>query len=435
MKVKILTLLCISVLAGCITSGKSTTDVVEQKSGGEYEGVFIAVNDTVIPADLDANVEIKRRMLSNINLTERDDFWGPNSNFYLHGMGSIKVQDSGFYHMKLTSAGGILFKFDNVEHIDHKVVHDRTEDVAKVFLDEGYTIIEYEYFSGDKDPYLVLEWSRDGKTYEVLPDSIFDNLDYFTVPDWTDADSEINQELVPDNILTEQEKDNGWMLLFDGKTTKGWHTYNKPGTLGRKWKAKEGALMFEGRDRFSFDVSGRRIEVGDTDKRSDGGEDIVSDDYFENFELSLEWKISEAGNSGIFYTVQDGEQYDEIWKTSPEMQVMDNQGHKDGLINKHRAGDLYDLIASEMVRVKPQGQWNKVRIIKDQGKIEHWINGNMVLNFDLNSEAWKDMISKSKFADLTEFANPGPGRIGIQDHDNRVYYKNIKIREIGNEGE
>ncbi|MBT8271925.1 MAG: DUF1080 domain-containing protein, partial [Bacteroidia bacterium] len=197
-----------------------------------------------------------------------------------------------------------------------------------------------------------------------------------------------------------------------------------------KWKAKDGTLMFEGRERFTFDVSGRRIEVGNTNKRADGGEDIVTDEYFENFELVLEWKISEAGNSGIFYTVQDGMQYDEVWKTSPEMQVMDNQLHKDGLIRKHRAGDLYDLIPSDTVRVKPQGQWNKVRIVKDRGRIEHWLNGKIVLNYNLNSEAWKDMISKSKFAALPEFASPGPGRIGIQDHDNRVYFKNIKIREI-----
>ena len=146
-------------------------------------------------------------------------------------------------------------------------------------------------------------------------------------------------------------------------------------------------------------------------------------------------KISEAGNNGIFYTVQEGviqesiENY-EIWNTSPEMQVMDNLKHKDGLINKHRAGDLYDLIACNPIRVKPQGDWNKVLIIKNDGKVEHWLNGTKILNFDLNSDAWKDMISKSKFSDLTEFANPGPGKIGFQDHDNVVYYKNIKIKVL-----
>ena len=397
---------------------------------GVYEGVFIAVNDTMIPSDLDPDVEIERRKLANVNLTDRDDFWGDKNNFYLHGMGSIKVQDSGYYYVKVTSAGGILFKFDNVEHIDHKVIHDKTEDIAKVFFDRDYVIMEFEYFSGDKEPYLVLEWSKDGQAYEVLSDSLFDNLDYFTVSDWKDEEENKKELDLADNVLTEQEIADGWKLLFDGKTTNGWHTYNNPGKIGKKWKAKDGHLMFEGRKRFFFDVSGRRVEVGATNKQADGGQDIVTDDYFENFELVLDWKISEAGNCGIFYTVQDGVEYDEIWKTSPEMQVMDNQKHKDGLIHKHRAGDLYDLIASDPIRVKPQGQWNSVRIIKDQGKIEHWLNGEMILHYDVNSEAWKDMIFKSKFSDLPEFALPGPGRIGIQDHDNMVYFKNIKIREI-----
>lgn len=189
-------------------------------------------------------------------------------------------------------------------------------------------------------------------------------------------------------------------------------------------------FVFEGRKRFDFYLAGRKIELGPTDKVADGGEDIVSDKAFENFELKLEWKLSEAGNNGIFYTVQEDTIYDEVWKTSPEMQVLDNQKHKDGLIYKHRAGDLYDLIAADPVRVKDQGEWNQVRIVKNDGKIEHWMNGTMVVSYDVNSPDWKEMISKSKFKDLTEFATPGPGHIAFQDHDNLVYYKNIKIREI-----
>ena len=112
------------------------------------------------------------------------------------------------------------------------------------------------------------------------------------------------------------------------------------------------------------------------------------------------------------------------------MQVMDNVGHKDGLIYKHRAGDLYDLIPADPIRVKPYGNWNKVRIIKNNGKIEQWLNGTKVVSYDTNSEEWKDLVSKSKFAEYEKFASPGPGRIGFQDHDNRVQYKNIKIKEL-----
>jgi len=230
--------------------------------------------------------------------------------------------------------------------------------------------------------------------------------------------------------LSEEEKKEGWKLLFDGSTTKGWHTYSKPGTIGRKWVAKDGALVFEGRDRFDFYVADRRIEIGKTDSAADGGKDIVSDEEFENFELSLEWKISKGGNNGLFYMVKEREDYDEVWKTSPEMQVMDNVGHKDGLIYKHRAGDLYDLIPADPIRVKPYGNWNKVRIVKNDGKVEHWLNGTMVVSYDINSEDWTEMVAKSKFAEYKEFGTPGPGRIGFQDHDNLVYYKNIKIKEL-----
>ena len=169
MKVKILTLLCLSLVLACNTSDKSAKKISAGEAEGVYEGVFIDVNDTIIPPDIDPNVEISRRLLKNVNLSGRNDFWEPKSNFYLHGMGSIKVRDSGFYHMKLTSAGGVLFKFDNVEHIKHKEIHDRSEYMAKVFFEEGFTIIEYEYFSGDKEPYLVLEWSRDGETGDRIP--------------------------------------------------------------------------------------------------------------------------------------------------------------------------------------------------------------------------------------------------------------------------
>ena len=116
---------------------------------------------------------------------------------------------------------------------------------------------------------------------------------------------------------------------------------------------------------------------------------IVTNDSFENFELNLEWKISKNGNSGIFYTVQEIDAYDEGWKSSPEMQIMDEEGQKDGLITSHRAGDLYDLIASNERRAWPQGEWNKVRIIKKNGAVEHWLNGAKILSYDTKSPNWK----------------------------------------------
>ena len=128
--------------------------------------------------------------------------------------------------------------------------------------------------------------------------------------------------------------------------------------------------------------------------------------------------------------IMENPKYDEAWKTSPEMQVLDNESNKDGIIYKHAAGDLYDLIACNQITVKPAGGWNRVRIVKNKGKVEHWLNGVKVVEYDLTVPQWKDMISKSKFSTLADFAKTDKNRIGLQDHDCDVWFKNIKIREI-----
>lgn len=411
----------------CKTDKKAETVAVEEKAG-VYEAIFIDVNNTEIPDDVDPDVLMEKKLLVNLNLVQADQFWGSKSNYYVHGMGSISIETAGKYFFRLTSNGKLLFRLNNKELVKIEEINTKEVSTENMYLDAGPTVFEFEYFPGTMDPYLLLEWSKDGENYEVVPDDIFNNLDALTAMPWEGEASTSDSQA--DNTLSDAEKKEGWKLLFDGKTTKGWHTYLKPGTIGKKWVAKDGALVFEGRDRFQFFVADRKIEIGPTDKIKDGGEDIVSDEAFENFELKLEWKISKGGNNGIFYTIKEVEEYDEVWKSSPEMQVMDNVGHKDGLIYKHRAGDLYDLIASEPIRVKPYGNWNQVRIVKNNGKIEQWLNGTKVVSYDTNSDEWKDLVSKSKFAEFKEFASPGPGRIGFQDHDNLVYYKNIKIKEL-----
>jgi hypothetical protein len=427
-KLIIIFIIALTVIS-CKNEKKENSVPIDEKAG-VYEVVFIDVNNTEIADDADPNVLMERKLLPNLNLVEADQFWNSKSNYYMHGMGSINIQEAGKYYFRLTNNGKLLFKLNNKELFKIEEINKKEVNSGSMYLDAGPTVFEFEYFPGTMNPYLLLEWSKDGENYEVVPDNVFNNLDALTAMPW-EGDDEISvADSVPDNTLSEAEKKEGWKLLFDGKTTNGWHTYRKPGTIGKKWVAKDGALVFEGRDRFQFFVAGRKIEIGPTDKVKDGGEDIVSDESFENFELNLEWKISKGGNNGIFYTVKEIEEYDEVYKSSPEMQVMDNVGHKDGLIYKHRAGDLYDLIASDPIRVKPYGNWNKVRIIKNNGKIEHWLNGTKVVSFDTGSEEWKDLISKSKFAEYEHFASPGPGKIGFQDHDNLVYYKNIKIKEL-----
>ena len=210
--------------------------------------------------------------------------------------------------------------------------------------------------------------------------------------------------------------ENGWVSLFDGKTLKGWHTYGKT-TIGDAWKAQDGVLFL------------------DTEKQegwqTKSGGDIVTDDEFENFHLQLDWKISINGNSGvIFYVHEDTAKYEYCWNTGPEMQVLDNDGHPDGKIIKHRAGDLYDIISSSKETVKSVGEWNHVEIISKDGKLDLFLNGTNVVSTTLWNDGWNKLVAGSKFKNYPDFGTYKKGRIALQDHGNNVWFRNIKIKRL-----
>ena len=204
--------------------------------------------------------------------------------------------------------------------------------------------------------------------------------------------------------------DDGWKLLFDGKTTSGWHSYGKSGA-DAQWEVKDGALHL--------------------DKSKGGGGDLLTDREYSNFDLKLEWKIAPNGNSGLlFYVHEDPAKYQEAYHTGPEMQVLDNDGHPDGKIHKHRAGDLYDLIPCSKETVKHVGEWNEVEIISKDGTLKLFLNGTNVVTTTLWDQHWKSMVANSKFKQWPDFGTFKSGKIDLQDHGNEVWYRNIKIKEL-----
>lgn len=206
--------------------------------------------------------------------------------------------------------------------------------------------------------------------------------------------------------------ESGWVSLFDGKTTSGWHTYNKTG-VGGAWKAEDGVLH--------LDAKGKKEGLQ--------GGDIVTDQEFENFHLKYDWKIAPNGNSGVIFYSKEDPQYSAMWNTGPEMQVLDNNGHPDAKIIKHRAGDLYDLITSKEA-VKPVGEWNTAEIVSNKGKLDFYLNGQHTLSTTMWDDNWYQMIAKSKFKDMPAFGRNKSGRIGLQDHGDEVWFRNIKIKTL-----
>lgn len=210
--------------------------------------------------------------------------------------------------------------------------------------------------------------------------------------------------LVAQNTLTAEEKNAGWRLLFDGQSTTGWRNYGKQ-TMSDGWKVEDGTLT-----------------------RTGAGGDIITQDQFGNFELSLEWKIESGGNSGIFYRA--AEDKDEIYWNAPEVQVLDDANHPDGRTPLQSASALYDLYQVPAGIVKPANEWNAVRLIADGPHVEHWLNGVKVVEYEIGSRDWDARIARSKFAPYKKFGRNAQGHIGLQDHGNVVAFRNIKIRAL-----
>ena len=196
-----------------------------------------------------------------------------------------------------------------------------------------------------------------------------------------------------------------WIVLFDGEKVNGLRGYKQKG-LPDSWVIVDGALKT---------IPGH-------------GVDLISEDVYKNFELELEWKVPKGGNSGIFYFATEEGKH--IYESAPEMQVLDNIAHKDGLRDVTTAGSLYDLIAPIKNVVKTVGEFNQVRIKVQDNHVEHWLNGIKILEYEYQSEHMKALIAKSKFKTMPLFAKASSGHIGLQGDHGEIWYRNIRIRKL-----
>jgi len=224
----------------------------------------------------------------------------------------------------------------------------------------------------------------------------------------TETRPEAEEAPAADNTLTEAERAEGWLLLFDGKTAQGWRGYNQD-SLPKNWKVEDGTLMATG----------------------SSGDIVYGKQPFDNFDLYLEWKIEKAGNSGIFYHAQEGEQYEAIYENAPEYQLLDDIGFPQELLPDQYTGAVFGLyVPADKKPLKATGKWNSSRIRFTPQQVTHWLNGKELLRFEPWSDDWQMRKEISKWKNYPDYGMAKSGLIGLQDHGSQIWFKNIKIRPL-----
>ena len=211
----------------------------------------------------------------------------------------------------------------------------------------------------------------------------------------------------------ESDSSSDWTILFDGTSLDNWRGYLSE-DIYPEWTIQDEVMVFN--------------------PSNVGGKNIITKEKYTNFILSLEWKISEVGNSGIFWGVHEDKRFSEAYMTGPEIQVLDNERHPDSFVGNgiHKAGSLYDMIGYPDEHINPAGKWNKCVLEIDHKKNIGTVtmNGKASISFPLSGEKWDAMVANSKFKDWEGFGKYHSGHIGLQDHSDKVWFKNIKIKEI-----
>jgi hypothetical protein len=220
------------------------------------------------------------------------------------------------------------------------------------------------------------------------------------------ADTRAHNARTAESDMVDGSPQESWITLFDSTDLSAWRGYRRA-DIPAGWQIRDGLLAF---------VPGR-----------DGG-DLITREQFDDFELRLDWRVGPGGNSGIFYRAT--EDHEAIWHGAPEMQVLDDAGHRDGGDPATSAGAAYALYAPATDAVRPAGEWNQVRIIARGPRVEHWLNGERIVAYEIGSDDWNARVRASKFVEWPEFAHARRGHIGLQDHGDPVWYRVIRIRPL-----
>jgi len=217
------------------------------------------------------------------------------------------------------------------------------------------------------------------------------------------------------NTLTPEEQAAGWQLLFDGTSLDQWRGYGLEKMPALGWSVKDGTIVID--------------KTPNPTPEGFGG-DIITKEKFGNFEFMVDFMISDSANSGIFYFVME-EPDTPMWHNAPEFQILDNDTYANFYeVNKHSTGDNYDLQSAPEDYMKPVGEWNTARIVHKDGHVEHWLNGNKCIEYQVGAPDWEALVKKSKFKDYLNYGRTTPGHLGLQDHHYEVHFRNIKVRSL-----